>query len=168
MSEKILFRETQRFRQWWILAIIIGMNGFFLLAAYFQFILKQPFGDKPMDNISLLITFTINLMISVLFFLFRLETSITKNQISVRFFPFHLKPIVFTHDQIKTLFVREYKPIREYGGWGLKGSPSNKAYNVSGNIGLQLVLNDGNKILIGTRERNKMQEIVDLFNRPNE
>jgi hypothetical protein len=39
-----------------------------------------------------------------------------------------------------------------YGGWGIKRGIGGLAYNVSGNQGLQLVLTDGRKILIGTQK----------------
>ena len=100
---------------------------------------------------------------TLLFFSFRLETIITTESVSVRFFPFHIKPVVITKQQIKNAFVREYKPIREYGGWGLKGSSKNKAYNVSGNVGLQLILKDEAKVLIGTNNHDELEKAMELF-----
>lgn len=46
---------------------------------------------------------------------------------------------------------RTYSPLREYGGWGIRGFGSNRAYNVSGNHGVELVLKDGRKVLIGSQ-----------------
>jgi hypothetical protein len=48
--------------------------------------------------------------------------------------------------------------LAEYGGWGVKGfSGKNRAYNISGNIGLQLTLKNGYKILIGTNNQEKLR-----------
>ena len=116
-----------------------------------------------MGNVSLIIVTIINFGMTLLFFSFRLETIITTESVSVRFFPFHIKPVVITKQQIKNAFVREYKPIREYGGWGLKGSSKNKAYNVSGNVGLQLILKDEAKVLIGTNNHDELEKAMELF-----
>jgi hypothetical protein len=39
----------------------------------------------------------------------------------------------------------------EYGGWGVRISPSGTAYNFSGRTGLHITSRDGNKVLIGTK-----------------
>ena len=40
---------------------------------------------------------------------------------------------------------------REYGGWGIRGGlRGTKAYNVSGNRGVELMLADGRTVLIGS------------------
>jgi hypothetical protein len=47
-----------------------------------------------------------------------------------------------------------YRPLREYGGWGVRRGPGGSAYNVSGNRGVRLYLSDGTRLLIGSqRER---------------
>jgi hypothetical protein len=72
--------------------------------------------------------------------------------IYIRFFPFHFsyKEIAF-HD-LKSFEVRTYNALREYGGWGIRYGPQGKAYNVGGNRGVQLVLADGKRILIGSQK----------------
>ena len=40
----------------------------------------------------------------------------------------------------------------EFGGWGVRGlSPRSRAYNVSGDQGVQLTLRDGDIVLIGSQ-----------------
>lgn len=60
----------------------------------------------------------------------------------------------------KRFFVREYKPILEYGGYGIRYSFSGKAYNVRGKMGLQLKFKDGGKLLIGTQKMEEMEDIL--------
>ena len=59
-------------------------------------------------------------------------------------------------------YVREYSPIAEYGGWGLRGGFFGKgsALNVSGNKGLQLELKNNKKILIGTNKPKELSETL--------
>lgn len=58
------------------------------------------------------------------------------------------------------------EPIKEYGGWGIKGKFKSKAYNVSGNIGLQLYLKNGRKVLFGTQRQeaieNAMKKLMNI------
>jgi hypothetical protein len=54
----------------------------------------------------------------------------------VRFFPWRAKLIPFR--DINRCEVRTYRPIREYGGWGIRYGRNGKAYNVSGDRGVQL------------------------------
>jgi hypothetical protein len=162
MKEEILFTEKQRFNQWWLWLILLGINGIFIFGVYIQIIGKQQFGDKPMSNVALLITTGILLLLTILFANFRLETIIKNDGIAIRFFPFHLKFKIYNWDQFTKSFVREYSPITEYGGWGLrKGLFGNgTAYNISGNKGLQLEFTDNKKLLIGTNKPDQLTETL--------
>ena len=64
--------------------------------------------------------------------------------------------------------VRKYNPIGEYGGWGIKGRGFGKgrAYNVKGNMGLQLRLQDNKKILFGTQRPDALQAAMDKMMKP--
>jgi hypothetical protein len=65
-------------------------------------------------------------------------------------------------NEVQQCYIREYSPIFEYGGWGWRYSFSNgRAYNVSGKIGLQIVLKNGKRILIGTQKANKLKEYIE-------
>lgn len=145
----ILFSEKQQFRQWWIWLILLF-----------------PFATNIWQNYKENQTFQLNfksiyfvvfLIVIIIFFFFwimTLKTEITTEGVSVQFFPFHLKPRFFPWQNIKSIYVRKYSPLREYGGWGLRVGIFGKgtAYNVSGNIGIQLEIIPNKKLLIGTRQ----------------
>lgn len=164
MNNEILFREKQQFRQWWIWLILLGINGFHLFGVFQQVFGGRQFGDKPVSNAVLLFSLGLSLLLTVLFINLRLDTQIKKDGIYVRFFPFHLNFKEYHWDKISKLFVRQYRPIGEYGGWGLRLGifGKGKAYNVSGNKGLQIVFTDNIKLLIGT---NKPEELRDTLKR---
>ena len=63
---------------------------------------------------------------------------------------------------ISKVYVRKYSPLADYGGWGLRFSMSGqgKAYNVSGNVGLQLEFSNGKKLLIGTRKPDELSSVL--------
>lgn len=47
---KIMFREEQKFTQWWLWVILIGVGIFPVFGIYKQLILGEKFGDKPMSD----------------------------------------------------------------------------------------------------------------------
>jgi hypothetical protein len=156
MNEKILFSETQKANQWWLWLLMMGISGII------TFLILLDYKNHGRINPGSLIGLGINiLMTALMFFFMKLETRISDEGIHVRLFPFHLSFIKIEWNKIAKSFVREYSPLREYGGWGIKyGFSGGKAYNMSGNKGIQLVLADGSKLLIGTNKPEEVREIL--------
>lgn len=163
MGEEIFFKETQRFKQWWLWLILFGVNGLFLFGVFQQVILGKQFGDKPMSDIWLIIFTIFTVLFTLLFVNFRLETIVKSDGIHIRFFPFHWKFKHYPWDILTKSYVRKYSPMLEYGGWGMRSSfGKGQAYNVSGNMGLQLEFTNGKKLLIGTQ---KPEELMGALQR---
>jgi hypothetical protein len=164
MSNEILFSESQKFKKWWLLFMLLGLNGLFIFGVFKQVIGGEQFGDKPMSNVGLLIATGLTLMVTLLFLNFRLDTMIKNDGIYVRFFPFHLTFKHYNWDSLTKSFVRQYSPISEYGGWGWRLGLFGKgtAFNVSGNKGLQLEFNNHKKLLIGT---NRPEELIETLSK---
>lgn len=152
VQQEVLFIEDQRFRQWWLWLIILGTDAVFLFWVCKQLILKVQVGDNPMSDSALLASTLGIILVTLLLFYTRLTTQIKKDGIYLKFFPFQWSYKHYSWDMIDKCYVRTYSPLGEYGGWGIRYSMSGQgmAYNVSGNKGLQLELNNGKKILIGT------------------
>ncbi len=170
LNEIVEYYEVQKFKQK-ILRVLVVVSAlfplfFFLYGIYAQTVLKIPFGSKPLSDNGLLIAtataFLFAVAILYLFFASKLETVITASGLHVRLYPFmKFKTIKF--DSIKQYKIRQYKPILEYGGWGIRISHAGRAFNVSGNIGLQLYLKDGSKILIGTSNPDELHSVFSRF-----
>ena len=97
----------------------------------------------------------------LLIFSAKLSVQINNEEIHYRWFPFHFKTQIIPWNVVATAEVRKYNPLREYGGWGIKGwTAQNRAYNVDGNIGLQLVLRNGKRVLIGTKQSEKLEALL--------
>ncbi len=151
MERPPIFQETQQFRQPWIWAILLGMGLFAVYALISQVAWDTPVGNKPAGNTELAVILIFILLLSGLMWSLRLETYIGEEGIHVRLFPFQIQFRSYAWDNIAKCYVRIYDPIREYGGWGLRGLGKNRALNVSGNNGIQLVMHDGARLLIGTQ-----------------
>lgn len=160
MDKEIFFSETQRFKQIWLWLILLPVNSLFIFGFLKQVIGGHQFGNKPMSNTMLLIVMSFTLLLSLLFFILRLDTAIRSDGIYVRFFPIHRTFKKYLWNEITQSFVRQYHPIREYGGWGIRWGLKGKAYNVSGNKGIQLILSDNKKLLIGTNKAEEADEVL--------
>lgn len=162
MENEILFAEKQRFNQWWLWTLLLAIDVSFVMGIYKQVIGGQSFGDKPMSNHQIIIGAVGALAVTVLFFVFRLETIVKKDGIYVRFFPIHIAFRKYPWDKIDRSFIRKYNPISEYGGWGIRMGlfGKGKALNVSGNIGLQLILSNKSSLLIGTNKSEALEQVL--------
>jgi hypothetical protein len=140
----------------------LGVNGLFGFGLFKQVVGGQQFGDNPMSNTGLVITTALTTILTLCFVIFRLETIIKKDGIYVRFFPNHLTFKRYTWDKLTKSFVRQYSPIAEYGGWGVRFGVFGKgmAYNISGDKGLQLEFTDNRKLLIGTNKPEELNEVL--------
>jgi hypothetical protein len=151
MKNEILFSESQRFKKPWLLAIIFGVNGFFIYAFIQQVVFHKTIGDKPMSDNGLLLALLLCSIITILILSVRLKTIIQEDALYVQFFQLQLRYKKYEWSTISKIYVREYNPIFEYGGWGYRWMfGGGKAYTISGNKGIQIVFENESKLLIGT------------------
>lgn len=161
MSAPLLYTEKQRFSRIWLVVLFVLCNGFFWYALYMQLILGEPVGDRPMDNTTLIVMSTAMLLLTALLMAARLETTINASGITVRLFPFMLRPRQVAWADVSAAYIRQYRPIAEYGGWGIRGLGKNRALNMKGNMGLQLELSNGSRLLIGTSNPDAIGKVLE-------
>ena len=155
-----IFKEEQRFTQTWLIVIIV-----ISLIVPLAIILKEIYKLSTSEIIILICTI---ILASGLIFLFKLSTRIDEKGIHYKFFPFHLKFKTVVWNDIENAYIRTYDAISEYGGWGIRGGAlwykaKGKAINISGNIGIQLKLKDGKKLLIGTNKKEQAQDVLSTY-----
>jgi hypothetical protein len=150
--EKSIFEEKQRFNQWWLWVLLVAVGIVPIGLQIFQLTtLQNPFSNGS-AILSLVLTSFGTILVLVLFFGTTLHTKLDNAGVHVRLSPFHFKWRFYPWDTIKSFQVRTYNPLYEYGGWGIKGSKHDRAFNISGKEGLQLVFKDDNRLLIGTQK----------------
>ena len=155
-----LFEETQRFKQVWIWIILIGVS----LVMLYQLTMALTESNPATESLTALtIALFLVIGVNIIIYSARLKTKIDNEGVSITFKPLINKPKLFACEEIDRAFVRKYKPIWEYGGWGIRYRWSGRAYNTSGNIGLQLIMKSGKKILIGTRKPEELKAFLDKY-----
>ena len=155
MSDKIAFRESQSMRQWWLWAFVLGVQAI-------SFILV--FREEGISTGILLWIIIPTFGINGLLYFAKLVTEVREEGIYLRFIPFHFKWVKIDYTNIEQYESIKYNPIRDYGGWGIKWGREGKAYNISGNLGVKLMLNDGKRIMIGSQRPDQMVEAISKFN----
>lgn len=164
-----IFKEEQKFTQ--LFAVIIhtlnlGILALMTYAVIQQIILGKPFGDKPAPDVVLILLFILVLAITLFLFSIKLKTRIDETGIHYQFFLYHRSFKTIPWKDVNRVYVRKYSPITEYGGWGLKGSfftGSNRAVNISGNIGIQIEFKDGTRTLVGTQKETEAKQVLETY-----
>ncbi len=144
--------------------LLIGL----LVYLCYSWFIKKDGANELGDNgilIQLVVIGTIILNL-LLLYLIQLRTAIDEIGIHFQFFPFQFSKKTIRWTAIQDCYTRKYKPLKEYGGWGYRTKfGKGKAYNVKGNQGIQIVLPDNKKILIGTQKMEDATAVIARFMR---
>lgn len=135
----MVFTESQRFRQPWVWALMLFC---LFVVAY----------SRQLAGVIVVVT------VSILFWVLTLETLINKDGISFRWLPFQRRYRLIKWGEIDRIIVRQYAPIAEFGGWGMKYSFKATAHTVSGHYGVQIWKNGRKRsLLIGTQQPDEIR-----------
>lgn len=158
----IHFTERQRFTQWWLWAILVGPTVLFWYGAVRQLVLGMPWGNRPAPDFVLFLIWLLGgVLLPGLILLIHLRTEVRDDGVYLRFAPFHRRYVSWRFAEISEIAPRDYSPLREFGGWGVRVGASGMAYNVKGNKGIQITLRTGRRVLIGTQQPDRFMDAVE-------
>ena len=152
---KVIFQETQRFRQIWIWTLLLGITGVSLGSLFF---FER---DVPLNIGNLAFPVGMLLLLISLFLGLTLATRITENSLSYRYFPF-TRWRTFRFEEIEALDLVEYNGLWEYGGWGIKWNGDTWSYTTGGKWGI-IVKTTNKKFLLGTQKPEEVRQVIDRF-----
>jgi len=153
----IVFKETQKFSQWWLWLILIGIGILPILGIYKQLIIGEKFGDKPMSDLGLIIFAVFVFSLIAMFCFMQLKTEIDQNGISMHFFPLVKKRVNWK--EIKNAEIVNYGFV---GGWGIRlWTKYGTVYNMKGDKGLAIELLNGKNFLIGTQKPKELTAMLE-------
>ena len=134
------FHEEQRFRQSWLWALIAIPIVVVMIT-----VAAAPRGDPA----ALVIAIGVCLLVALLFWFARLETTVTDDGVVVAFHG------LWPTRRIPLDDIVEFAPMRygmwDSGGWGVHLGLAGMTYNVSGNDGVRFRLRNGGRVLVGTQ-----------------
>ena len=159
--EKVLFKEEQRFTQWWLWFLLgSALLGIAIPIASEFSVQSWDTSSESFLRIILYGSVAVFFIVAglIVLVLSRLKTKITYDGIVITFPPLKRKSYRIKVQEIERFEIRKYRARREYGGYGFRSRRrSGRAYTISGNIGLQLYLKNGKKLLIGTQKKQAIE-----------
>ncbi|MBP1908658.1 DUF6141 family protein [Methanolobus bombayensis] len=152
-SDSIIFREVQKFRQLWLLILLLATTGLVWYFAIEQLVYDRSFGNNPLSDRGMLINLVlIGIILPIFILSIRLVVEVRNSGLYVKFFPIHLSFKHFTFSDISSAEAVRYSPLKDYGGWGIRYGRKGKAYNISGKKGLLLTFTNGKRLMLGSKE----------------
>ena len=151
-----LFEETQ---PWWINRFL---RAFMPLESMILGMILLAVGSQssPRDQwIMLGVWLGLGLLLPAAFLCWRLKTSVTPDTLRVRFagLPGWRIPL----ERVESAEVIKVDPLRDFGGWGYRGSRKfGRVYNVWGDRAVLVTLTDGGKRTIGTQRPEELAAAV--------
>lgn len=161
-NAQVIFRERQRFKQFWLWALILGIAATFWAGFIYQVVLGGAFGNRPVTDVQLSIMLAlIGFGLPFFFYWMSMTTEVQTGVLFVRFKPFHLKPVRIPLHTVRTYEKVTYNPISDYGGWGIRWGAKGKAYSMSGREGVQLYFYNQKPLLIGSQRATELFRAIE-------
>lgn len=157
MKGKIHFKEEQSFVGTWMWYLVLGIA----VLSIGGIALSMTQGVDNEGIIGLILATVVTGAIILLLYTSKLYITIDQDTLYYRYPPYVNSEEEVTRQDIDEIYVRKYKPIWEYGGYGYRFRfRSGRAMNVAGNVGVQLIKKDGKRLLIGTQKPEAMKHAV--------
>lgn len=160
-----VFIEEQRFKKWFLLPLL----AIPFLGILIPFLMKKE-KDLMADSETFWgITITLLIILAVIIFIvsIHLKTKIDEQGIHYQFFPIHFSEKFISWIDIDKCYLKKYNSIRDFGGYGYRIKPfgrnKGKAINVGGKHGIQLELENGKQLLIGTQKQQEVELILKTY-----
>lgn len=153
-SPSVLFREEQRFTQTWLWVLVVAVAAASVGAAAVALA-----DDDGWRWVAVVLGVLVGVGVPLLLLVARLKVEVFADRVDIRYRPFLTRTVPL--DAVVSATAVTYRPLRDYGGWGIKGWSRRKiAYNVSGNRGVLLALADGRTVLIGSRRPDELSAAI--------
>jgi hypothetical protein len=166
---ELLIEEVQPWGSAWAGPLLflsgVALIGFFGYLLVTQLVFGHPVGGRPAPDSVLALLGGMMILIGVALLLLslggKLVTEVRSDALYVQHYPLTRRHC-FPYGEIASCEARTYRPIREYGGWGVRYGLGGrgKAYNVSGNEGVQLVFASGKRLLIGSKRAGEVAQAI--------
>lgn len=163
----VVYREEQNFA-WWVyasIAFMVALGLFFGLGTRGH----AAAGVPAHGGLEIPIVLVVGLLLPAVLIVgvLRMTTEVDPTEIRIWFGWVPTFQKSFPIAGLSRVEVVSYRPIVEYGGWGIRvGRSGERAYNARGNRGVRLTLVDGSTILIGSQRPEELASTIELALHP--
>ena len=157
MARRYHYQETSLFA-WWVHLLI----WFCALACIVPAVLPiLTGGERPLREVGYLIAIGLAIP-AFLYLLFgSLRTRVTSEAVEISWGLSGIIRKVVSFSQIESMEPVTYRPIREFGGWGIRfGRGKKQAWTASGNQALVLHLKGGVHLYVGSGHPARLEERI--------
>ncbi len=134
----------------------------FAAGIYAQLGQGEPWGDRPMSDTALAVVggsfALLGLALIWLFASLKLITEVHPDAISIRFAPMRASRIPLAG--VSAVEVVTVRPIRDFGGWGVRRGRGMKAYLARGNTGVRIRRSDGKDLFVGSQQADDLAAAI--------
>ncbi|MEM7506497.1 MAG: hypothetical protein AAF415_07105 [Pseudomonadota bacterium] len=88
----------------------------------------------------------------------KMQTRVTEDAVEISLFFVLERRIAL--GEIASVEAVEYRPLQDFGGWGLRFGAGGKAYSVSGNQGVRLTLQNGEAVTVGSQRPDELSRAI--------
>jgi hypothetical protein len=152
----VVFTEVQKFSSVWLF-LLLAIVVIVLIRGFVAIVIAQ---DSKKIKLLLLSIFLLPIGLTVLTLCMQLQTRIDASGIYYRFYPVHIHEHKIDWSNVDSAYVCTYRPVAEYGGWGIRRGCNGRAYNAAGDQGLQIVFKNGKRLLLGTQKPQEIKEAL--------
>ena len=161
------FEEEQGFRQSYLVVLLLGVmavcTALIGVHLYYRLVLDRPFG-KPMPDLALAglcLLWSVGIFVPLMVMFASLTVRVNEQRVWIQFWPL-MKARTIPLVQIAAVEARDYNPIGDYGGWGIRRSRrlNHQVYNVRGHRGVLLTLRAGPAVMIGSQRADELAAVI--------
>lgn len=154
-----VYNESQSYKGTWVIYLLLMIEiPSFIFAAVLAFNSGKSNAESMM-GIGIMLLIMVGVFVGLLSF--RLKLRIDDKGVHYNFPPLINKLRTIPKSNIQEIKVIKYNPISDFGGWGLKGNSTTKAYSIIGNMGLLIDLGEKKKIMIGIQKDKELKAFLE-------
>lgn len=143
----------------WI--IIIGIAVFIWYTTYQQIVLGNPIGNNPApDSVMIILWLVIGIGFPFALYAMKLIIKIDSESFNYRLFPLHIRMHSYRLADIESMETVTYRPILDFGGWGIRWGRKGKGYIISGKKGIKVHFRTGRPVYFSSDEP---EEVVKAY-----
>jgi len=150
-----LYREVQPFRQWPTSLVLAMPPAAIIFITCRQWIWHHPWGNPPVSNGGLLFLAVLLVLVYVRLITVRLVTDLRPGELRIRLRGLWRSRKIRRED-VRAAKAVLYDAIRDFGGYGFRSGWKGKAYIARGIRGVEIELQNGRKVLIGSQRPDEL------------